>query len=81
MFSHDVFDELQGALRRGGDGSDAGCILYKIRLRDFDDIGRWLQGSFSEKAEWREIPHEIVLGPGLVVPVGPGSTGKRERKR
>jgi hypothetical protein len=49
-----------------------------IRLRDFEDIGRWLQGSFSEQAEWREIPREIVLGPGLVIPVGCDGIGRRE---
>jgi hypothetical protein len=52
-----------------------------IRLRGFDDIGRWLQDSFSEQAEWREIPRQIVLGPDIVIPVGPGSTGARKAKR
>jgi hypothetical protein len=52
-----------------------------IRLRDFDDIGRWLQDSFSEQAEWREIPREIALGPGLVIPVGPGSNSDHKVRR
>ncbi len=38
-----------------------------IRLRDFADIQRWLRGRFDDDAEWREIPNEIELCPGVVV--------------
>jgi hypothetical protein len=38
-----------------------------VRLRDFDDMRRWLTGSFGDEAEWREIPKSIELCPGVVV--------------
>lgn len=37
-----------------------------IRLRDYDDITRWLNNRFGRDEDWREIPKEIELGPGLV---------------
>lgn len=40
-----------------------------LRLRDFDDIRRWLTGSFGDDAEWREIPSCIELCPGVVVKI------------
>jgi hypothetical protein len=38
-----------------------------IRLRDIDDLKRWLKGDFSDISNWREIPSEIELSPGVVV--------------
>ncbi len=44
-----------------------------VRLRGFEDIRRWLQGNFSDQAEWREIPNELVLCPGVVVKLRNGA--------
>ena len=38
-----------------------------LRLRDFVDIKRWLRNDFSGNEEWREIPKEIEVFPGMVV--------------
>jgi len=38
-----------------------------IRLRGFSDVRRWVMGSFIDEAEWREIPTEIELCPGVTV--------------
>lgn len=40
-----------------------------IRLRDFDDIRRWIAGTFGDEAEWREIPESIELCPGIVIKI------------
>ncbi len=40
-----------------------------VRLRDFEDICRWLQNDFSHAAEWREIPLSIELCPGVRVAI------------
>ena len=40
-----------------------------LLLRDFEDLKRWLQDNFWSKEEWREVPDEIVLAPGVVVQV------------
>ncbi|MBI5489933.1 MAG: hypothetical protein HY905_21535 [Deltaproteobacteria bacterium] len=36
-------------------------------LRGLTDIRRWLVGNFGDDAEWREIPREIELCPGVIV--------------
>jgi hypothetical protein len=38
-----------------------------IRLRDFNDIKRWLFNNFTDDAEWREIPSSIEVCPGVIV--------------
>lgn len=38
-----------------------------LRLRDFEDLKRWLQGEFWSPNEWREIPDEITIAPGVAV--------------
>lgn len=38
-----------------------------IRLRDMFDLRRWLLNVFTDEAEWRELPSEIKLCPGVVV--------------
>ena len=38
-----------------------------LRLRDFNDIRRWLFNNFSDEAEWREIPTSIELCPGIII--------------
>lgn len=40
-----------------------------IRLRGFDDMKRWIAGQFEHSDEWREIPTEIEICPGVVVPI------------
>jgi transcriptional regulator with XRE-family HTH domain len=40
-----------------------------LRLRDFEDLRRWLQGNFGDEQDWREIPDQIQLAPGIVVDV------------
>jgi hypothetical protein len=46
-----------------------------IRLRGFEDIQRWLQGNFSDQAEWRELPEELEVCPGVVIKLREGGGG------
>jgi transcriptional regulator with XRE-family HTH domain len=43
-----------------------------LRLRDFEDLKRWLQGQFDSEFDWREIPDVITLAPGITIPVPKG---------
>lgn len=38
-----------------------------LRLREFEDLRRWLANNFTDDAEWREIPSTIELCPGIVI--------------
>ena len=38
-----------------------------MRLRDFEDLARWLRDEYPREAEWREIPAEIEMCPGVVI--------------
>lgn len=38
-----------------------------LRLRDVDDLHRWLFEDFQNEAEWREIPDKIILAPGVEI--------------
>lgn len=40
-----------------------------LRLRDFDDLKRWLQDQYGQDEDWREIPETIELAPGIVIEV------------
>lgn len=40
-----------------------------LRLRDLNDMQRWLREDFVNEHEWREIPNEIELAPGIIIPV------------
>lgn len=40
-----------------------------IRLRDFADIKRWLEDNFWSEEDWREIPNEINLAPGVTITI------------
>jgi hypothetical protein len=42
-----------------------------IRLRDFDDLRRWIADNFVDEAEWREIPSEIEYAPGRFIKLRP----------
>lgn len=37
---------------------------HLVRLRDFEDLRRWIMGEFLDEAEWREIPDYIEYAPG-----------------
>jgi hypothetical protein len=38
---------------------------FFARLRDFEDLKRWLENDFSDEREFRELPDEIELAPGV----------------
>lgn len=38
-----------------------------MRLRNVQDLRRWLRDDFDDEMEWREIPNEIELCPGVTV--------------
>jgi hypothetical protein len=40
-----------------------------LRLRSLKDLQRWLREDFVNDHEWREIPDQIELAPGIIVPV------------
>ncbi len=40
-----------------------------LRLRDFDDLKRWIKNDFTSDREWREIPEQIEVAPGMVIPI------------
>ena len=40
-----------------------------IRLRDFDDMKRWIVNDFSNREERREMPESIELCPGVIVKI------------
>lgn len=40
-----------------------------LRLRDFEDLKRWIQENFWSPEEWKEIPTQIELAPGISVAV------------
>jgi transcriptional regulator with XRE-family HTH domain len=40
-----------------------------LRLRDFEDLKRWLRGQFASEFDWRELPDVISLAPGITVEV------------
>lgn len=40
-----------------------------LRLRDMRDLQRWLKEDFVNEHEWREIPDEVELAPGIRIQV------------
>jgi Restriction endonuclease/XPA protein C-terminus len=40
-----------------------------LRLRDLVDLKRWLNNDFENGFEWREIPEEIELAPGIRISI------------
>ncbi len=40
-----------------------------LRLRDFEDLKRWLQDNFWSQDDWQEIPDQVSLAPGLIVEI------------
>ena len=50
----------------------AGRMRLPVRLRDNRDLQRWIDGRFVAEEEWREMPTEIELGPGLKIAITGG---------
>ena len=48
---------------------DANLSAYRsfVRLRDFEDVSRWIQDNYNAALEWREIPDEIQLTGDLIL--------------
>jgi hypothetical protein len=40
-----------------------------LRLRDMQDLNRWMRNDFVNESEWREIPEEIELTPGVTIKI------------
>ncbi|HEX8091081.1 MAG TPA: restriction endonuclease, partial [Blastocatellia bacterium] len=40
-----------------------------LRLRDFEDLKRWLGENFYSLENWQEIPDEVNLAPGVTVAI------------
>jgi transcriptional regulator with XRE-family HTH domain len=40
-----------------------------LRLRDFEDLKRWIQSDFTSEHDWREIPSRIELAPGVTIDI------------
>lgn len=38
-----------------------------IRLRDLEDLRRWLRNDFLQEHEWRDLPKQIELCPGVII--------------
>jgi len=40
-----------------------------LRIRDIKDLRRWLKNDFINECEWREIPNQIELAPGIQIAI------------
>jgi hypothetical protein len=40
---------------------------FLVRLRDFEDLCRWLRNDFLQEYEWRNLPKQIELCPGVII--------------
>ncbi len=40
-----------------------------IRLRDLQDLRRWLKDDYENEFEWREIPSKVKLAPGVEIEI------------
>jgi transcriptional regulator with XRE-family HTH domain len=40
-----------------------------LRLRDFEDLRRWIFDDFGSEDDWRELPEQIEVAPGVIVRV------------
>ncbi len=50
-----------------------------VRLRDFNDLVRWLRADFANETLYRDIPGEIALAPGLKIAFRGGDAEGRDR--
>jgi len=37
-----------------------------LRLRDMEDIRRWIENECLDGQDWREIPEQIEIAPGIL---------------
>lgn len=51
-----------------------------LRLRDLEDFCRWMGNDFISDEEWREMPNEIELAPGIRVSLD-SIGGRKSRTR
>jgi hypothetical protein len=42
---------------------------FLVQLRDFEHLCRWLRNDFLQDHEWRDLPRQIELCPGVIVPL------------
>jgi len=49
---------------------------HLMQLRDIYDIRRWLENNFLDECDWRNFPDQIVICPGVVIPLPKGTTKK-----
>lgn len=40
-----------------------------LKLRDMDDLRRWLAGNFTGAEEWKEVPDTVTLAPGITIKI------------
>jgi hypothetical protein len=40
-----------------------------VRLRDLDDIQRWLKDDFLDEYDWREMPEQVEVCPGITIQI------------
>lgn len=40
-----------------------------VRLRNFDDLKRWIRNDFTSDRDWREVPEQIDVAPGITIRV------------
>ncbi len=40
-----------------------------LRLRDIKDLSRWMKNDFVNESEWREIPEQVELAPGVTIQI------------
>jgi hypothetical protein len=40
-----------------------------LRLRDMKDLSRWMKNDFVNESEWREIPDQVELAPGVTIKI------------
>jgi hypothetical protein len=40
-----------------------------LRLRDLSDLRRWLNNDYANENEWREIPRQIEVAPGIKIEI------------
>jgi len=57
----------------------AGNNQHLLRLRDLQDMERWLRNDFDNPFEWREIPNEIEVAPGIKVEIPKSSLWRPPR--
>lgn len=52
-----------------------------LRLRDLQDVKRWLKNDFNNPCDWREIPEEVELTKGVIIQVPTPKIIKETRQK